>query len=111
MSYSWSIKYFVLFIKTIIFRSDNFESSLATLVQLGTSALKVGMSTVGDAGPGQQFASKVGVASGAPSTPLTPEETLHKQQVTVTRNIDVTTHVLGFQLPCELNLEPFDLDT
>ena len=89
-----------ILLNQFIFRSDNFESSLATLVQLGTSALKVGMSAVGEAGPGQQFASKVGVASGAPSTQLTPEETLHKQQVMVTQNIDFTTHVLGFQIPC-----------
>ena len=62
------------------FRSDNFESSLSTLVQLGTSALKVGMSAVGEQGAGQ-FASKVGVASGDQATQLTPEEILHKQQV------------------------------
>ncbi len=56
---------------------------MATLVQLGTSALKVGLSAVGEEG-GQQFASKLGVASGAPGTQLTPEETLHKQQVRLT---------------------------
>ena len=63
---------------------------MATLVQLGTSALKVGLSAVGEAGAGQQFASKLGVASGAAGTQLTPEETLHKQQV---RNIDDRGHV------------------
>ena len=49
-------------------------------MQLGTSALKVGMSAVGEQGAGQ-FASKVGVASGDQATQLTPEEILHKQQV------------------------------
>ena len=63
-----------------LFRSDNFETSLTTLLQLGTSALKVGMSAVGDQGAGQ-FASKVGVASGDKDTQLTSEEILHKQQV------------------------------
>ena len=57
---------------------------MATLVQLGTSALKVGLSAVGEEGAGQTFASKLGVASGAPGTQLTPEETLHKQQVRLT---------------------------
>ena len=52
-----------ILLNQFIFRSDNFESSLATLVQLGTSALKVGMSAVGEAGPGQQFASKGGGAN------------------------------------------------
>ena len=69
-----------VFYKSNHFRSDNFESSLSTLVQLGTSALKVGMSAVGEQGAGQ-FASKVGVASGGQTTQLTPEEILHKQQV------------------------------
>ena len=87
---------------TRISRSDNFESSMATLVQLGTSALKVGLSAVGEAGEGQQFASKLGVASGAPGTQLTPEETLHKQQVRLTQlEILMTEHMflnyVGFQ--------------
>ena len=75
---------------------------MATLVQLGTSALKVGLSAVGEAGAGQQFASKLGVASGAPGTQLTPEETLHKQQVRLTQlEILMTEHMflnyVGFQ--------------
>ena len=85
------------------FRSDNFDSSLSTLVQLGTSALKVGMSAVGEQG-GQQFASKVGVASGGQTTQLTPEEILHKQQVRgghcVSRHcINGRTHVLQLPIP------------
>ena len=85
------------------FRSDNFDSSLSTLVQLGTSALKVGMSAVGEQG-GQQFASKVGVASGGQTTQLTPEEILHKQQVRgghcVSRHcINARTHVLQLPIP------------
>ena len=88
-------------VKKNSFRSDNFESSLSTLVQLGTSALKVGMSAVGEQGA-QQFASKVGVASDGQTTQLTPEEILHKQQVRsghcVSRHcIKGRTHV--FQLP------------
>ena len=80
-------------------RSDNFESSLTTLLQLGTSALKVGLSAVGEQGAGGQFASKVGLAS----SQLSPEEILHKQQVrgqciVMTEHLSVNSHL-------DINLE------
>ena len=64
------------------FRNDNIGSNFSTLLQLGTTLLNVAMSVLGSgqvssAAP-SLFASKVGVAEGG----LTPEQMLHRQQVT-----------------------------
>ena len=65
------------------FRNDNIGSNFSTLLQLGTTLLNVAMSVLGSGqvssgGAPSLFASKVGVAEGG----LTPEQMLHRQQVT-----------------------------
>ena len=68
------------------FRNDNIGSNFSTLLQLGTTLLNVAMSVLGSGQVNSPslFASKVGVAEGGllTSPELTPEQMLHRQQVT-----------------------------
>ena len=64
-------------------RNDSFESSLTTLLQLGTSVFNIAMTALGSAPQSSLFASKVGVADGLDPglDSLSPEQMLHRQQV------------------------------
>ena len=72
----------ITILQLYVFRNDNYDSSLTTLLQLGASFLRVGLAALGEGGqvPGQQsslFASKIGVVD----QNLSPEQMLHQQKV------------------------------
>ena len=69
---------------TIYFRNDNFEQAVGTMMSLGATVLKVGVTKMLETSSSSSTPSGVNkIGEAASTSQLTPEEQLHQQQVRV----------------------------